>query len=478
MKNEKRKVAVMTWHHTDNYGTGFQAYALSKVIKDMGYEVDLIDYRRHKESPLKKRSLKDLVKGIGISSNNKMPTYSNYESFEDYYDKNFSYSPYCENYQELNAISKLYDGIVCGSDQIWSPDGLDEHYFLDFANKNKICAYAPSFGISSIQDEFLKKRIARLINRFRYVAIREKSGKILASNITGREDICNVLDPVLLLRSEEWTRLEKRSQKPNKPYMVVFFLKNNDSYFEKALSIAKSMQLKTCIMHSTQSEDNCFANIENPTPEELLDIMHNAAFVCTDSFHICVLSIIYNIQFCVFLKDIETDALSRNGRLIDLLTELELKDRIGLENPCETIDYHIVNKKLDILRNFSKDFLKHELENVTNLENDEINDDYCICEQKNNCKGRKECDIWLKKKKDARYIEKFFTYRMELWDFLLDEKCYECEHYKKDKINSRRPLFYDELINSLNSKSIISIYNKYYLAYDIPYIIKSLLRRR
>ena len=39
------KLAVMTWHHYHNYGTALQAAAMQAVLRDMGHEPQLIQYR-------------------------------------------------------------------------------------------------------------------------------------------------------------------------------------------------------------------------------------------------------------------------------------------------------------------------------------------------------------------------------------------------------------------------------------------------
>ena len=39
-----KKVGVLTFLHNGNYGSSLQAYALQKVIRDMGYDCEHIDY--------------------------------------------------------------------------------------------------------------------------------------------------------------------------------------------------------------------------------------------------------------------------------------------------------------------------------------------------------------------------------------------------------------------------------------------------
>ena len=47
-----KKIALMTWHHAENYGTAYQAYALKTLIEQQGYKVDLIDYHRLNSAPM------------------------------------------------------------------------------------------------------------------------------------------------------------------------------------------------------------------------------------------------------------------------------------------------------------------------------------------------------------------------------------------------------------------------------------------
>ena len=39
-----KKVGVMTWYKYNNYGTVLQSFALSSIIKELGYDTSLINY--------------------------------------------------------------------------------------------------------------------------------------------------------------------------------------------------------------------------------------------------------------------------------------------------------------------------------------------------------------------------------------------------------------------------------------------------
>ena len=54
-----KKIALMTWHHVNNYGTAFQALALKELITEFDCDVDIINYMRLEASPIQKKSPRD-----------------------------------------------------------------------------------------------------------------------------------------------------------------------------------------------------------------------------------------------------------------------------------------------------------------------------------------------------------------------------------------------------------------------------------
>ena len=74
--------------------------------------------------------------------------------------------------QELNNI---YNGFVCGSDQIWGPRWFDSHYFLDFvADSKRKIAYAPSIGVTELSSFQAAWSMKKLISKIKYLSVREK----------------------------------------------------------------------------------------------------------------------------------------------------------------------------------------------------------------------------------------------------------------------------------------------------------------
>ena len=87
--------------------------------------------------------------------------------------------------------------------------------------------------------------------------------------------------------------------------------------------------------------DNILVN-----PFELLNYFKNADYVITDTFHGCVMSIKFNKNFCVFIRE------SNKNKISDLLNDFSINFKqvshcgelsIALS---KKIDYNIINKKI------------------------------------------------------------------------------------------------------------------------------------
>lgn len=470
-----QKIALMTWHHVENYGTAYQAYALKSVIQSLGFSVDLIDYRRNCEAPLKQRRLIDLLAAMchRIGQESVKMYVEPKAMFNEFFEKYFTYTKRCTYSQDFCKLNMKYNGFVCGSDQIWGPEWFDSRFFLDFVSDgNRLIAYAPSFGVDEIHDKDIEKEMSKQIRRFKHLSVRESSGCCIIKKITDRDDTINVLDPVLLLKKNEWEQIEDRSINiPNK-YMLLFFLKNNQVYFNHAINLAHMMGFEPIVMHCTQSEDSEYANIENGSPEQLLWLIQNASYVCTDSFHITVLAIIFNREFLVYNKTIAPEIEDKSGRIVDLLRRLEIQGHLYTPEKVniDMIDYVQVNTKLEMLRTDSIRYLATALKDLQPIAcKSEV-----YCQNENlYCKGCQSNAMTLRMKR--KWNNRHILDRMIKIGFSMDEHCYRCACTKN---KWRKPIFYDRLQDDLSNDnlSINKIYREYFLTYDISSSINKILK--
>lgn len=87
----------------------------------------------------------------------------------------------------------------------------------------------------------------------------------------------------------------------------------------------------------------------NIDPLDFVQLIANAEFVCTDSFHCTVFSTIFHKQFVTFYRFLNTNSDSRNSRIDSILNLLGLEDRLYNGNLTSQmfskIDYNTVEQK-------------------------------------------------------------------------------------------------------------------------------------
>lgn len=124
------RVFGLTFDHTTNYGSCFQAYALQQAIEKISIcgedcSYSLIPIKTFKDYPVHSS-----IKRVLIA-----PLLSYHRSRFIPFEKKYVKYVHCSKMTDLPALNEQADAFVCGSDVIWSPDfnsGLGA-FFLDFA---------------------------------------------------------------------------------------------------------------------------------------------------------------------------------------------------------------------------------------------------------------------------------------------------------------------------------------------------------
>lgn len=106
----------------------------------------------------------------------------------------------------------------------------------------------------------------------------------------------------------------------------------------------------------------------NVGPSEFVNLIRNAQYVCTDSFHCCVFSILNSTKFFAFRRWPDGSKFSANDRLYTLLKFTGLERRMldgseGVETcAADQIDFSDVLAKVAQRRKESMDYLLNSLE--------------------------------------------------------------------------------------------------------------------
>ena len=380
--------AIAYYKDHNNYGTALQGYATIKTITDLGYECRIIKYIK-RDSIFRKIRLAPfmLISGgwnalkrkhkknkIAISSTD----YAKYIAIRTKANnewKERTMESYCDTYtgfKQLHDGSKNYGLVLVGSDQVWTPLGLyGKFYNLLFVDDIvPRMSYASSFGVSKIP-WWQRKMTAKYLNRINALSVRELKAKEIVDSLSDKKAKI-VVDPTLLRTKEQWKK--EFCGVPNKvegDYIFCYLLGKRDETRKEIDKLAKATGLKIVAMRHTDEfieSDEHFGDIApyDITPIDFIQLVSNAKYVCTDSFHCSVFAIIFQRQFLTFYRFSANDGNSRNSRIDSLLSLMGLNDRLFLggdivQQMQAIIDYNAVGVKLDILRKDSLDFLKNGL---------------------------------------------------------------------------------------------------------------------
>lgn len=159
-------------------------------------------------------------------------------------------------------------------------------FFFNFLNDNRIntVAYAPSIGVSDIH--MISDQQCKLMCKIKYLSCRELQGSEMVKKITLR-DCQTVLDPTLMVNSTHWVKMA--SSIPNvemEPYIVCYFLgKNVHQTYIDELKHLTGYKVLNIMMFNRLNDLHCDRTVTDVGPLEFLNLIKNASYVCTDSFH-------------------------------------------------------------------------------------------------------------------------------------------------------------------------------------------------
>jgi hypothetical protein len=382
-----KKIGIITILNVNNYGAELQAFALQFYLRQLGHEVEIINYLYYKNPNFK--STKKSAPFVELKTKQKLkeflfPYFNNVKSLPFYKDKKKRDVKFRDFHQEHSKVSRPYDSIeklysasldydvyISGSDQIWNPHTNTNitPYFLDFAPKNKLkIAYASSFGVENIPEKYhyiYKKHLSKFDN----IAVREKSGVEIVKKILNRR-IQWVVDPTFLLSKNGWKEIAIQP-KFKESYLLLYVLTDSEYITRTAEVIAKNLGLKIvriCKNASKEDKGDHILNIIDAGPKEFLGWFMNSSFVLTTSFHGTCFALNFEKSFFSILKNKKAN----NSRQIDLLTEVGLENRIKYVNDeikvdDLLIDFNFVTVRLQEKVRSSKIYLKEVLNHSNEL---------------------------------------------------------------------------------------------------------------
>lgn len=384
-----KKLGLIVRYDCKNYGSMLQILATQKSIEKYGWNYEIIRYDKFTLlfylKSISRILNRDFLRGKIQRVNKKIMLSKHKElqklnalrnkKFEEYRKKYIGpYSPIYKGYYNLVSGAQKYDAIMVGSDQLWAPAGLESNYYnlMFVPDKIRKISYATSFGVAAIPGN-QKEKTKEYLKRIEFVSVRENTGQAIVKELTNRECVV-AADPTLMFSCSEWEEIIPTKKVIDGEYIFAYFLGDNMEHRKvvNELSTLTGIKIVSCPhMDSFNKSDVNFGDIQRyeTSPEDFLNLIRGAKYICTDSFHGTIFSILNRKQFVTFNRFKENDNLSKNTRVDSLFEILQIKDRRCYEisssellEKLETyINYYEVEDRLENLKKTTNLFLQEAL---------------------------------------------------------------------------------------------------------------------
>lgn len=334
------RIGIVTQPLWGNYGGILQNYALQQVLKNLGHDPITLDMMtgasglryiyiavRHFVAYLLGKRTRCIAPYAPIRKQLEVVDFvSHYISLTE---------PFWNRYPRNIVDKYALEGIIAGSDQVWRPqyNVSLEDMFLEFCRgKNlKRVSYGASFGCAEWEyTESQRKKCSKLLSNFNSVSVREMSALELLKKLgcnSGRQ----VVDPTILLGRDGFDKIINNNNSMNRPerYLGSYILDDSKKTSEILHCLAKETGLDNVVVFHE--------NTPGFGPIEWIEMIRNASYFITDSFHGTVFCLLYHVPFVTVINKARgadrfislLEPLGLDYRLVDTIhSARHLKDEI------------------------------------------------------------------------------------------------------------------------------------------------------
>ena len=358
------KIGLLTTY-SFNYGSYYQAVSLQKKLQSMGYECELIneEIKRYKWFNLFIMYAFDPILPTRIKKilANSIPQYNSYLKIRGDVSK---VKVSNETSFDFKKLSRKYDCIIVGSDELWSADKSSIRFVPEYFGIGCQCpifSYATCAIKLDVKDQNLREKIAQALKTFTAIAVRDDISKKKIGQIIPGEKIYKVLDPTLLNPFFVY----KGEQIETERYVLLYGQHYSDEQINFIKRYANENQ---CVIKCVGwKQDWCDEFVNTESGEKLQETFAKAEFCFPSTFHGTIFSILNHKQFIAMLNPL------RGKKVELLLDELKLKNRIYNEKMdwklISNINYDEVERVLCMRREESQNYLEWALGRIKSEKN-------------------------------------------------------------------------------------------------------------
>lgn len=322
---------LITINDNNNYGNRLQNYATYFVLQQ--YDVTLNIVRKYgceiknfpygKESFIRRngRKIKNIFFAVihPIRSHFRFKRRRNFVCFNRLI-RNGEFLSYRTN---LTEITKKYDYLIVGSDQVWNPSLLGNGLYINMlgfcTNPSKKYSLSSSVAINNLSsteiDEF-----KFYLKDFNLISCRESAGSNFISELLDRK-VTTLIDPTLMLSKEQWLSI---SNKPryikNKKFLLIYFLGEIKDDYKDAIEFYKNIYNLELIYLNDE-----FNRYYSVGPSEFVWLIKNCEAMLTDSYHGCIFAYLFEKPLLLF--DRFSAGKNMNSRLETLIETLKIEKK-------------------------------------------------------------------------------------------------------------------------------------------------------
>ena len=211
-------------------------------------------------------------------------------------------------------------------------------------------AYSASFG--DFKKEKLSYKGKELLEKFRYLSVREDSTAKQLTNILGKQ-VTHLQDPTVLIDTK---RLNELADRPKlKKYVLIYYNDGKGKIFKDAVKYAKDNNLDVYFINIGLPVRG-IKNIYVPSIEKFLGLIKYADAIFTASYHGMLMSIYFNKNFWYY----NTSQFARMDSVARTYG-IEGRDAKDILNLKSTINYEKVNTLISKYRQIFLDELSSHL---------------------------------------------------------------------------------------------------------------------
>jgi hypothetical protein len=391
MTEHAKQVYLATCYFQQNYGSALQAYATQVALDRLGILNStiniggikrIIDSRKKQYFATKlldRDIVRDKLSYISLAARRvvdmtmRSATAKRQDTFARFVNSSFRLTDLTASFELLaDDVIRRASTVVVGSDQLWLPSNIAARYYtLEWVPDSvKRVSYATSFGVATLPTP-QARHAQTFLRRFADISVREEGGRSLVKDLVGRNATL-VVDPVLLMSAAEWNTLVPQGPTHSSGKIFCYLLGNRNNNYSFVEKMAEHTDLRVTGFidldsHSPRARSVVEQPIHDADPLDFVALIRDAEYVCTDSFHATVLSLLFHKKFFTLKRFSNGTTASTNGRLDSLFNTLG--GGLTFSNP-ETnavdaarahVDWSIIDTSIDALREASVNYIKGAL---------------------------------------------------------------------------------------------------------------------